>query len=63
MSFSLKVEWMDGEERRYECGSDAYTENKDGVLRLMDPPYYGSKAVVKTSLPIANIREFRWEGR
>jgi hypothetical protein len=61
---ALLVDFMDGESRRYEVQSDdAYTETKDGVLRVYDVPYYGSAGKVKTSLPIANIREFRWEGR
>lgn len=61
---ALLVEFVDGEKRRYEVTSDkAYTETKDGVLRIYDVQYYGASGQIKASLPIHNIREFKWEGR
>lgn len=61
---AVAVEFMDGEKRRYEVqGDDGYTEVKDGVLRVYSRSYYGAPAMTVASLPIANIREYRWEGR
>lgn len=64
MSVKLLVDFIDGEQRTYECSSDqAYTKVEDGVLRIYDVHYYGASGTLKTSLPIQNIREYRWEGR
>lgn len=64
MKVKLLVDFIDGEQRTYECGCDqAYTRVEDGVLRIYDVHYYGQSGSLKTSLPIHNIREYRWEGR
>lgn len=58
----LIIEFMDGKTREYPgLGSDAYTQAREGIMMVMDVPYYGASGTPIASLPISNIREWKWE--